>query len=140
MERALEHLLLKEHFKRDRMAFVVGPRQVGKTTLARQLLRKRRSMDLYRNWDDLTWRRALARDPYGFVDAFRPKTGARKALVVLDEIHKFPRGSATSKGFGIPERTGSTSWSRGAGAWTSTRKAATVSSDGITSIAFIPSP
>ena len=98
MKRSLEHLLLEEHFPTGRMAFVVGPRQVGKTTLARQLLRVRKSLDLYRNWDDLQWRRALSRDPYGFVDAFRAKSRARKPLVALDEIHKFPRWKRYLKG------------------------------------------
>lgn len=98
MERSLAGLLLEDHFPKGRMAFVVGPRQVGKTTLARQLLEKRKSTDLYRNWDDLEWRRALSRDPYGFVDAFRTKSRAGKPLVALDEIHKFPRWKRYLKG------------------------------------------
>lgn len=80
------------------MAFVVGPRQVGKTTLAQQLLRERGTSDLYRNWDDLGWRRTVTRDPYGFLDAYRPKAGAGKPLAVLDEIHRFPRWKRYLKG------------------------------------------
>jgi predicted AAA+ superfamily ATPase len=98
MKRSLEHLLREGHFTRGRMAFVVGPRQVGKTTLARRLQKARKSQDLYRNWDDLEWRRALSRDPYGFVDRFRPKSTGEKPLVVLDEIHKFPRWKRYVKG------------------------------------------
>jgi len=89
---------LVEHFPGRRMAFVVGPRQVGKTTLARRLLRARKSTALYRNWDDLKWRRALSRDPYGFVDELRPKSHAGKPLVVLDEIHRYPRWKRYIKG------------------------------------------
>lgn len=80
------------------MAFVVGPRQVGKTTLARQLLRERGTSDLYRNWDDLGWRRAVTREPYGFIDGYRHKSGTRKPLAVLDEIHRFPRWKRYLKG------------------------------------------
>lgn len=98
MERALEHLLIKAHFSTGRMAFVVGPRQVGKTTMAKRLLEQRQSADLYRNWDDLEWRRELSRRPYGFVDAFRPAARTGKPLVVLDEIHKFPRWKQYVKG------------------------------------------
>ncbi len=98
MDRSLKHLLLRDHFPHGRMAFVVGPRQVGKTTLAKELLRIRESQDLYRNWDDLDWRRAFSRDPYGFVDAFRPKARAGKPLIALDEIHKFPRWKRYLKG------------------------------------------
>jgi hypothetical protein len=97
MERSLAHLLLDEHFRARRMAFVVGPRQVGKTTLARQLQQQRGSADLYRNWDDLEWRRSLARDPYGFTDALRRKSAGRP-LVVLDEVHKLPRWKQYVKG------------------------------------------
>ena len=98
MHRTLAQLLSERHFSDGRMAFVVGPRQVGKTTLAGTLQRERASADLYRNWDDLEWRRALSRDPYGFIDAYRPKTKAAKPLVVLDEIHRFPRWKRYLKG------------------------------------------
>lgn len=98
MRRTLERLLPEGHFPEGRMAFVVGPRQVGKTTLAQRLQRERNSTDLYRNWDDLQWRRAISRDPYGFVDAYRPRTGRVRPLVVLDEIHKFPRWKRYLKG------------------------------------------
>lgn len=98
MRRSLENLLVRDHFLSGRMAFVVGPRQVGKTTLAKRLLRSRRTSSLYRNWDDLVWRRELSRDPYGFVDAFMPKQTEIKPLVALDEIHKFPRWKSYLKG------------------------------------------
>ena len=90
-------MLIRDHFPQGKMAFLVGPRQVGKTTLAKQLLKERGSDDLYRNWDDLKWRREISRSPYGFLDAYRPK-GETKALVALDEIHKFPRWKRYLKG------------------------------------------
>lgn len=98
MDRRLLALLESEHYSSPspKMAFVVGPRQCGKTTLARMLQDRRGSPDLYRNWDDLTFRSELARSPYGFIDAFRP-SGTR-ALAVLDEIHKFPRWKIYLKG------------------------------------------
>jgi len=98
MERSLESLLLRHHFPEERMAFVVGPRQVGKTTLARKILDARKCPQLYFNWDDLGFRRSVSRDPYGFTDRFIPVTGALKPLLVLDEIHKFPRWKTYLKG------------------------------------------
>ena len=100
MERTLGSLLAQRHFASGRMAFVVGPRQVGKTTLARRLLDERGTPDLYRNWDDLGWRRSVSRDPYGFIDAYRPKpeTGTTKPLAALDEIHHFPGWKRYLKG------------------------------------------
>jgi len=100
VERTLGSLLAQRHFASGRMAFVVGPRQVGKTTLARRLLDERGTPDLYRNWDDLGWRRSVSRDPYGFIDAYRPKpeTGTTKPLVALDEVHRFPGWKRYLKG------------------------------------------
>ncbi len=97
MERSLADLLLAEHFEQRRMAFVVGPRQVGKTTLARSLLAERGCEDLYRSWDDLAWRRTVAREPYAFLDGFRAR-GASRPLLVLDEIHRHPRWKLYLKG------------------------------------------
>src|SRR5437763_3841248 len=69
------------------MAFIAGPRQVGKTTVAKALLS---SPGGYFNWDSETQRRAILRNPDGFWgDAPR---------VVLDEIHKYPRWKRFVKG------------------------------------------
>lgn len=97
MQRTLEKLLIRDHFPQKKIAFLVGPRQVGKTTLARHLLEKRNSIDLYRNWDDLEWRKEISLKPYGFLDSYRPRQ-AVCPLVVLDEIHKFPRWKKYLKG------------------------------------------
>ncbi|OGQ89653.1 MAG: hypothetical protein A2289_06025 [Deltaproteobacteria bacterium RIFOXYA12_FULL_58_15] len=98
MDRTCEHLLSEHHFVDERMAFLVGPRQVGKTTVARLLLDKRRCPDLYRSWDDLEWRRAFVKQPYAFIDEYRPRLDKVKPLVVLDEIHKHPRWKRYIKG------------------------------------------
>lgn len=97
VRRTLTSLLRRHHFPTKKMAFVVGPRQVGKTTVARHLLEERASDDLYRNWDDLEWRRDISKNPYGFVDRYRPRS-EQKPLAVLDEIHKFPRWKSYLKG------------------------------------------
>jgi len=98
MDRALQHLLTKHHFDSQRMAFLVGPRQVGKTTVARRLLTARGCEDLYRSWDDLEWRRAFVKHPYAFIDDYRPRASTNKPLVVLDEIHKYPQWKRYIKG------------------------------------------
>jgi hypothetical protein len=63
---------------RAKMVLVAGPRQVGKTTLARRVLR-RFGMGTYLSWDNRADRKEIraARWPGG------------DALVVLDEIHKW---------------------------------------------------
>lgn len=99
LERSLEKLLISRHFPAEKMAFIVGPRQVGKTTLARRLLETRGTPDLYFNWDDLAFRRQTSRDPYGFSEQPIPLPRHGKPLLVFDEIHKFPRWKSYLKGF-----------------------------------------
>lgn len=64
------------------MAFVSGPRQVGKTTLAKVLLRARET-GRYCTWDDVEFRRGWVKDPKRLVPE-----GPGRPLLVLDEIHK----------------------------------------------------
>ena len=88
---------------------VGGPRQVGKTTLARRLLQEV-GQGTYFNWDAITDQRRLVTDPYFFEGVDRDP--ARPSLVVLDEVHKYARwknwlNPVGSKIRGLPEDDGS---------------------------------
>lgn len=75
MKRYLDDLILKDLHRK--MVIVTGPRQVGKTTLARELMAHFERAQ-YLNWD-------VARDRRILVDqAWRQDAG----LLILDEIHK----------------------------------------------------
>ena len=63
---------------KQKMVFLVGPRQVGKTTLAKRIL-DRWPSGIYLNWDNREHRRRIR-------DAEWP---AGPALVILDELHKW---------------------------------------------------
>ncbi len=54
-------------------AFLQGARQVGKTTLAHQLI-EQGVMSAYFSFDDLTILQAAERDPKGFVDNLPERT------------------------------------------------------------------
>jgi hypothetical protein len=86
----VEELALAGH----KIAFVSGPRQCGKTTLAKMLLRKRK-VGLYRNWDEIEFRRAWAKSPSAIVPHSQ---GTDVPLVVFDEIHKDRRWKRNLKG------------------------------------------
>lgn len=66
-----------------KMAFVGGPRQVGKTTLALSLLGSgsNESHPAYFNWDD----------PRDAARLRRVELPPAEKLLVLDEIHKYAR-------------------------------------------------
>lgn len=90
----LDRLLQAER----RMALVAGPRQVGKTTLARRLLAERGMEPLYFNWDIESHRKLLVRHPGDFWQRVAaPRSGGR-LRIVLDEIHKYPRWKRFLKG------------------------------------------
>jgi predicted AAA+ superfamily ATPase len=73
---------------------IVGKRGRGKTTLAKMLLRQRKT-GLYRNWDQAEFRRAWAMNPSAIIPA---SEGGSVPLVVLDEIHKDRRWKRNLKG------------------------------------------
>ena len=85
MKRYLDNLVLNDLAAKT--VVLTGPRQVGKTTLSRQLMQ---SFDRaqYLNWDVLADRVVLQRQ------SWNPRAG----LLVMDEIHKMPNWKAWLKG------------------------------------------
>lgn len=94
--RSLEGPIRQICFEDHKMCFLSGPRQCGKTTLAKAFLANR-SVGEYRNWDDIEFRRLWTRSPRAIIDAAR-REGAEVPLVVLDEIHKARGWKRTLKG------------------------------------------
>ena len=72
----------------DKMIFVGGPRQVGKTTLARELVGEKIDHYSYLNWDFLEDRKSIL----GM--KFSPDT----QLLIFDEIHKYKNWKNFLKG------------------------------------------
>ena len=85
--------LLKEHFKNDsQMAFVAGPRQVGKTTSCRSFTKGH----LYFNWDNEDDQQVILSGPSAVAD----KIGAgKKQTIIFDELHKYTKWRNFLKGF-----------------------------------------
>ncbi|MEX2607771.1 MAG: ATP-binding protein [Kiritimatiellia bacterium] len=76
------------------MAFVSGPRQVGKTTSCRQLA------DHYLSWDVEEHRQLILQGPASVGEALGLRQLQNKTpVVVLDELHKNPRWKTFLKGF-----------------------------------------
>ena len=82
------------------MAFIAGPRQVGKTTLAKHLLSLSGGAERYFNWDIESHRKAILRSPERFWEGGGPVRSKPRSLprLVLDEIHKYPRWKRFLKG------------------------------------------
>ncbi|MBN1102457.1 MAG: ATP-binding protein [Deltaproteobacteria bacterium] len=71
-----------------KMVFIGGPRQVGKTTLAKAVLDENFPGGLYFNWDFDDDRQ----------DILKKKWSNDNTLLVFDELHKFPRWKSWIKG------------------------------------------
>lgn len=78
LKRYLEPYIHKD--VKDKMVFISGPRQVGKTTLSKELGRKYFSdVYSYLNWDNRQDRKAILGESFE----------ADKKLIIFDEIHKY---------------------------------------------------
>jgi uncharacterized protein len=87
--------ILSNHLRENRqMAFVSGPRQVGKTTTCRH------EGNLYLNWDILEDQRKILRGPVTVAEAVGlEQAHAKPPVLVLDELHKYPKWKQFLKGF-----------------------------------------
>ena len=98
MKRVYESLV-STHFRDDRqMLFLMGPRQVGKTTTARdsaELVGESTCL----NWDDSDHRARILAGPSAIAEALRLDVLREQIPVcVLDELHKYGRWKALLKG------------------------------------------
>jgi len=87
--------LLAEHLATQRqMAFISGPRQVGKTTTCRN------HADLYINWDNIDDRETILAGPARLTDQLKlDRLSSTRPVALFDELHKYPRWKQFLKGF-----------------------------------------
>lgn len=87
--------ILQEHLAAQRqMAFVSGPRQVGKTTTCRGL------SSVYINWDNTDDRRTILRGPAAVAERIGlDRLTEAPPTVLFDELHKYRRWKGFLKGF-----------------------------------------
>ena len=89
-----DSLLIEHQTTNRQMAFVSGPRQVGKTTTCRN------HAGAYVNWDNIDDRELILAGPAILVDRLGLNRLSNTIPVVLfDELHKYPRWKQFLKGF-----------------------------------------
>jgi len=87
MKRSIETDIIDLALSRNKMAFISGPRQVGKTTLSKNLAKEFDS-SLYCNWDEIKFRKIWTKSPNEIVDTLDLTKKNISPLIVFDEIHK----------------------------------------------------
>lgn len=91
--RNLKEDIQKLVLERYKMLFLSGPRQVGKTTFAKQLLD---NPGQYFNWDNPKFKKEWVRS----LDSFAEKILSEKTpIILLDEFHKNPKWKNQLKAF-----------------------------------------
>jgi hypothetical protein len=85
--RSIETYAFDENLIGRHMVFIAGPRQTGKTRLAKEWLNKNGCSPLYFNWDDLKTRQSYRSDSRFFESPAR-NIGTKDPWVAFDEIHK----------------------------------------------------
>lgn len=99
MERTYEKVI-KEHLKENRqMLFLVGPRQVGKTTTSKETSALV-PHHYYFNWDNQKHRLLIIEGQDAVAEQMHlNKLQEKPSIIIFDEIHKFPQWRDFLKGF-----------------------------------------
>ncbi|MDX9730268.1 MAG: ATP-binding protein [Bdellovibrionales bacterium] len=91
--RYLHSQIQTDALDQGKIAFINGPRQVGKTTLAEAVLSDLGQEEHYYTWDDDEFRRVWAKGLKDFFNQFK-----HGSTLVLDEIHKDRKWKTKLKG------------------------------------------
>ncbi len=102
----LGHWALDVGFLNNRMSFICGPRQIGKTTLAQNFLKQINQSANYNNWDSLSLKQKFATNPLFFIEdipiPLSPDSNLpseKRQWIIFDEIHKYPKWKNILKGY-----------------------------------------
>lgn len=99
MKRKYEELVIRHLAELRQMVFLMGPRQVGKTTLARQSS-KNWDQNFYFNWDNPSERLLFIEGPNAIAaQANLDELSEATPILIFDEIHKYGKWKTFLKGF-----------------------------------------
>lgn len=97
IQRLVSQYAFNPKWAASKMLFLAGPRQIGKTYLAKKQLAAEKCPELYYNFDISDVSDRFRKDPYFFESEAR-NLGLKRPWVVLDEIHKRSKWKNELKG------------------------------------------
>lgn len=98
MKRLYDQLIQNHCAQFQQMLFLAGPRQVGKTTIAKHI-EKQASTYHYLNWDIEDDKELILRGSKQLGEYFKLNQLQEKPVIVFDEIHKYANWKNFLKGF-----------------------------------------
>jgi len=98
VDRLYQHYIEKIITSYQKMVFVSGPRQVGKTTISKKLIANL-SNSYYLNWDYAEDRDVILNNHHQLFENSIRTISNHKPRIVFDEIHKFDDWKNLIKGF-----------------------------------------
>lgn len=99
MKRIYYRLIANHLEDYQQMVFLGGPRQVGKTTLAKDTQALTNDFH-YLNWDIQENRRLILQGPLTLAESLGLKNlGSKPPIIIFDEIHKYKKWKSFLKGF-----------------------------------------
>jgi hypothetical protein len=106
IQHTIQQWALSKDYLCNRMSFICGPRQIGKTTLVQNHLRKVNQIQHYHNWDSIYLKQKFANNPLFFLETLiRPIPPGNLVIekerqwLVFDEIHKYTKWKNLLKGY-----------------------------------------
>lgn len=104
MEKLVGKYIFDPELTAGKMIFLTGPRQVGKTTFARDWLAAMGIEGTYFDWDDPAVRGEYTRNPLYFRNVIQEKFQGAPVPAVFDEIHKHRNWRNILKGIFDPDK------------------------------------
>jgi len=92
-KRYLEDFVVQDALADKKIAFLTGPRQVGKTTVAQAILEANKFSGNYYSWDDDEFRKIWVKSPKIILE-----NKTQNSILVFDEIHKDRKWKSRLKG------------------------------------------
>lgn len=104
MERTVKEYIFDQEINAGEMIFLTGPRQVGKTTFARNWLAGQKADDLYFNWDDPAVAADYKRNPLYFTNIINERFEKNLCPLYLMKFISRRTGAIFSKVFTTPTK------------------------------------
>ncbi len=98
IDRNIQNICFSKDFGKQ-MRFIAGPRQCGKTMLAKDFLKSNAMEKLYYSWDDRETKQSYFKNNRFYREFLMEIGKSKRPWICFDEIHKYPKWKDVLKSF-----------------------------------------